>query len=395
MRIVAIFPGRYHPFHKGHASSFKQLAKKFGLSNTLLAISAKQEQPDSPFAAQDRAKMAEALGIPARNIITVRNPYNAMEYATYLESNGYDPTKTALVFGVSNKDMGDEPRFSFKPKKDGTPSYFQPFTRKALTNLHPMTKGSPGSGHAYVLTLPVQDFPIAGKTMRDASAIRKAYAGKNDKIKMKILTDLYGDKANNMKQTFDNNLQVTESIKRLIQKIKPLLKEANASQKVRLINLIGMANRKLNETKQVNPHEPFDLGQSHDISTLDPEIMRKHDNSETYANRSFNQVWPDEEQKHAGRLENLEEANPKSYKEGWDFDMVKDLGNGFVLGKTTDDFDPEVTKQGYAVYKLDRGNVYTLVDHLNISPYPQNRRPGAIQAEIDRIMSSVTTSVGK
>ena len=243
MRVIAIYPGRFHPFHKGHAASFKQLAQKFGLDNTYLAISAKQEQPKSPFSAQDRAKMAMSLGIPSKNIIAVRNPYAAQEYIDQLN---LDPEKTALIFGVSKKDMeGDpalgippDPRFSFKAKKDGSPSYLQPFNPK---------KVDPMSQHGYVMSTEVAEFPIAGKPMRDASAIRKAYAGSDDKTKMRILSDLYGDAAEKMKQVFDNNLQVTESIIRLIAKIKPMISEATVQQKAKFVKLLSEAKSQLGE----------------------------------------------------------------------------------------------------------------------------------------------------
>ena len=254
MRTIGIYPGRFHPFHKGHASSFKQLAQKFGLDNTYLAISSKQEQPKSPFSAQDRAKMATSLGIPAKNIIAVRNPYAAQEYIDQLN---LDPEHTALVFGVSKKDMeGDpklgiapDPRFSFANKRDGSPSYLQPFNPK---------KVDPMSQHGYVMSTDVAEFPIAGKQMRDASAIRKAYAGANDKTKMRILKDLYGAKAENMKQVFDNNLQVTESIRRLIDAIKPMLSEASPEQKAKFVQLLSEAKTILSEGEVI----PFKKKQS-------------------------------------------------------------------------------------------------------------------------------------
>jgi cytidyltransferase-like protein len=243
MQVIAIYPGRFHPFHRGHASSFNQLAQKFGLDNTYLAISSKQEQPKSPFSAQDRAKMAVSLGIPSKNIIAVRNPYAAQEYIDQLN---LDPEKTAIVFGVSKKDMEGEPamgippdpRFSFKAKKDGSPSYLQPFNK---------TKVDPMSQHGYVMSTDVAEFPIAGKSMRDASAIRSAYAGADEKTKMRILTDLYGDAAEKMKQVFDNNLQVTESIRRLITMIKPMLSEATFEQKAKFVKLLSEAKTQLNE----------------------------------------------------------------------------------------------------------------------------------------------------
>ena len=265
MRVIAVYPGRFHPFHKGHASSFNQLAQKFGLDNTYLAISAKQEQPKSPFSSQDRAKMAMSLGIPSKNIIAVRNPYAAQEYIDQLN---LDPEQTALIFGVSKKDMeGDpamgippDPRFGFKPKKDGNPSYLQPFNK---------SKVDPMSQHGYIMSTDVAEFPIAGKSMRDASAIRSAYAGADEKTKMKILTDLYGDAAEKMKQVFDNNLQITESIRRLIAAIKPMLSEATFEQKQKFVKLLSEAKKSV-----LNEAAGNVVDRSYDMTDVDDRITK-------------------------------------------------------------------------------------------------------------------------
>lgn len=240
METIAIYPGRFHPFHKGHAASFRQLANEFGPNNTYLAISAKQEQPKSPFSAGDRAKMAMALGIPKENIISVTNPYAANEYIKRFEKAGIDPNNTILVFGVSKKDMEGvpemgippDPRFSFKPRSDGTASYLQPYRKGPQ---EPMTK------HAYIISTDVAEFPIMGQSMRDASAIRSAYAKANDSDKMRILTDLYGRAAKLIKPIFDQNIQLTESIRYLIAKVKPLLAEANYEQKQKIYSILSQA----------------------------------------------------------------------------------------------------------------------------------------------------------
>lgn len=268
MKVVAIYPGRFHPFHKGHASSFNQLAQKFGLANTYLAISAKQEQPKSPFSSQDRAKMATSLGIPSQNIIAVRNPYAAQEYIDQLN---LDPEQTALIFGVSKKDMeGDpamgippDPRFGFNAKKDGSPSYLQPYNK---------SKVDPMSQHGYIMSTDVAEFPIAGKSMRDASAIRSAYAGADEKTKMRILKDLYGDAASKMKQVFDNNLQITESIRRLISMIKPMLSEASFEQKAKFVKLLENA-RGIDRSRLslYNPDGKNYRGTQNRMPTLEPD----------------------------------------------------------------------------------------------------------------------------
>jgi cytidyltransferase-like protein len=326
MQVVAIYPGRFHPFHKGHASSFNQLAQKFGLDNTYLAISAKQEQPKSPFSAQDRAKMATSLGIPSKNIIAVRNPYAAQEYIDQLN---LDPEQTALIFGVSKKDMeGDpamgippDPRFGFKPKKDGNPSYLQPYNK---------SKVDPMSQHGYIMSTDVAEFPIAGKSMRDASAIRSAYAGADNKTKMRILKDLYGDAAEKMKQVFDNNLQITESIRRLIAMIKPMLSEATFDQKQKFVKLLSEAKQRL-----------------------------------------------------AGTV--LLENTNKFYSER-QAEIIEDLGNGYFLGDDSYDDDDGFVKAGYSVYYQEGPDQYRNVGSVNMSPY--SNPPGHIQNEIKKLIAS-------
>ena len=230
MNVIAVYPGRFHPFHRGHASSFKQLKDQFGLENTYLAISAKQELPKSPFSAGDRAKMAMALGIPKENIILVKNPYSAEEYIARAEQLGLDPNDTALVFGVSKKDMeGDpslgippDPRFTFKPKRDGSPSYFQPLSK----GVH-----SPMTQHGYVKSTDVAEFPIAGKMMRDASEIRAAYMKGDEKVRNQILIDLYGSKAAALiKPIFDANLQLTENFYRKLVELKKKITESRLNE---------------------------------------------------------------------------------------------------------------------------------------------------------------------
>jgi cytidyltransferase-like protein len=333
MRVIAVYPGRFHPFHKGHASSFNQLAEKFGLDNTYLAISAKQEQPKSPFSSQDRAKMAMSLGIPSKNIIAVRNPYAAQEYIDQLN---LDPEQTALIFGVSKKDMeGDpamgippDPRFGFKPKKDGNPSYLQPFNK---------SKVDPMSQHGYIMSTDVAEFPIAGKSMRDASSIRSAYAGADEKTKMRILKDLYGDAAAKMKQVFDNNLQVTESIRRLIAAIKPMLSEATFEQKAKFVKLLSEAKQQLAET-----------------------VLFENAGA-TYSKRMAN--------------------------------LTNDLGNGYFLGDDSYSDDDGFDKEGYSVYYQEGPDQYRLVGNIDMSPY--SNPPGHVKNEINKLIASDKTSISE
>lgn len=210
-----------------------------------------------------------------------------------------------------------DPRFSFNAKKDGSPSYLQPYTPKKI---------DPMSQHGYVMSTDVAEFPIAGKSMRDASAIRSAYAGADNKTKMRILTDLYGDAAEEMKQVFDNNLQVTESIRRLISAIKPMLSEATIQQKAKFVKL-------LSEAKKV--------------------MLSEADN----------------------RLYNV-----------YQVEILDDLGNGYFLGDESYDDDEGFVKEGFGVYYEEEPGGYRRIGHVNVSPYPRNRAEGELEAKIQELI---------
>ena len=357
MNIIAVMPGRFHPFHKGHAASFKQLAEKFGLKNTYLAISSKQDQPKSPFSAQDRAKMATALGIPPKNIIAVSNPYSANEYIAKVENDGGDVNNTALVFGVSKKDMeGDpelgiapDPRFSFKNKKDGSASYMQPYSQKAMQTPAPMTK------HGYIMSTDVAEFPIAGQTMRDASAIRQAYAGADIKKKMKILTDLYGDAAETMKPTFDNNLQITEHVRRLVAAIKPMINEATPAQKAKFVQLLSEAKQRL---------DPACWSGKHKEGTKMKNGRRVNN---CVANES---MYEDLESRTSNNPQGIPESTKKpTQKNRRDMTIVSDLGDNYYLSRDEQE-DDDKSYVDYAVWTKvpDADEMYTLVNFVNVRP---------------------------
>jgi hypothetical protein len=80
--------------------------------------------------------------------------------------------------------MEEDPRFSFKPKKDGSPSYLQPFS--GTTEYQPFAK------HGYVIVTETFPFTVAGKPATGATQIRDLYATASAETRMQIITDLYG-----------------------------------------------------------------------------------------------------------------------------------------------------------------------------------------------------------
>ena len=137
--------------------------------------------------------MVLSSGIDQGIVVQTTNPYMATEIV-----EKYDLDKTQVIFAVSEKDMqGDKPRFKFGVKKDGTPSYFQPYNDKSSDN---------ALKHAYITTLPTADFTILGKDINSASQIRELYKNSDEKGRRDLIQDLYGSMDEEVKRIFDNKL---------------------------------------------------------------------------------------------------------------------------------------------------------------------------------------------
>ena len=196
MNYLVIYPGRFHPFHRGHKASYDWLAQQFGENNVYVASSNVQDPETSPFEFGDKVKMATKLGIPASHIVNVKNPYQATEITSVLSDE--ERANTALIFAVSEKDAK---RFNFAPKKDGTASYLQPVPANKK-GMKPMTK------HGYVAITPTVNFRVKGVDADSASQIRRLYLEGNDADRMQIITDLYGAPDPALKAIFDQRLGV-------------------------------------------------------------------------------------------------------------------------------------------------------------------------------------------
>lgn len=207
-RVIAVYAGRFHPFHHGHAGVFRELAAKFGANNTYITTSGKVEPNSSPFSFQEKELMMQAAGVPAGHVVEETVPYSPKHLPERL---GLDPNRDVLVFGVGQKDMQSDPRFAFTPLKDGTPAYFQPWTGK---NPMPFNNGKTPdgqrAGHGYIYPVADVQFKIAGSTVNSASAIRDLYRSATDAGRMSILQELYPEAnaslLNRIKKIFDKRL---------------------------------------------------------------------------------------------------------------------------------------------------------------------------------------------
>jgi len=178
-KFLVVYPGRFQPFHIGHRKVYDSLVKNFRSSPVFIATSNKVELPKSPFSFEEKKLMMLATGVPNNAIVQCRVPYQPVEI-----TEKYDPEKMVLVFAVSQKDMEEDPRFKFAPKKDGSPSYLQPFS--GTTEFQPFSK------HGYVIVTETFPFTVAGKPATGATQIRALYASADEETRMQIITDLYG-----------------------------------------------------------------------------------------------------------------------------------------------------------------------------------------------------------
>ena len=177
MDTVVIYPGRFHPFHKGHKSVYDALVKRFGKNRVYIATSNKVDPPKSPFTFDEKRAMMALTGVDPSRVVQVKNPYQATEI-----TDNFDPQNTIALFAVSDKDMAEDPRFSFKPRKDGQPSYYQP----ASKDMQGFDK------HGYIVTVPTLQFNVLGKPMRSASEFRANFAQADNETQRAMITDLFG-----------------------------------------------------------------------------------------------------------------------------------------------------------------------------------------------------------
>jgi len=227
MRIIALLPGRYQPFHKGHKANYDFLVKTFGDQNVYVATSDSQAPLTSPFTFVDKEMMMNKLGIPVSKIIKSKNPYVAEEFVDEIQ----DKDNTALIIAISKKDMGDNPRFTFGKRKDGKLTYLQPMPKK-LKDMKPMSE------HAYVLVTPVTKFRIRGIDADSASAIRKIYMKGSDEDREQIIADLYGESYPDIKEVFDHKIGNIKKAQKYISELREKITTSKGKSRLKMIALL-------------------------------------------------------------------------------------------------------------------------------------------------------------
>jgi hypothetical protein len=182
---VAVFPGRFQPFHRGHAMVFEYLQHQYG-DHAYIATS-NAVGPNSPFSFDEKKELAAAAGVDANRIVYTRRPYQPRELLQY-----YQAGQDRVVMALSYK---DHDRFKFTAG-----SYFQPW--------HEDTAMLPFNQHAYIMAVPTVDFMVGGQALRSATAIRNFYAIATDSQRWHIIKDLYGHRDPKIKHLFDRKLAI-------------------------------------------------------------------------------------------------------------------------------------------------------------------------------------------
>jgi hypothetical protein len=235
MNYLVIYPGRFHPFHRGHRASYEYLAKKYGADHVYIATTGVQAPVTSPFTFADKVRMITTLGIPSGHVVKVANPYQSREITDKISKEEKD--NTVLIFALSAKDAE---RFNFAPKRDGSPSYLQPMPEN-LKQLKPMTD------HAYVEITPTVNFKVRGKDANSASQIREFYIKGNNNDRDQIIAELYGEAYPELRDIFDDRLGVTEQVQKIVREAQSIKTERSIAL---LESILIKERRALNEFTQ-------------------------------------------------------------------------------------------------------------------------------------------------
>lgn len=148
-RVVVTYPGRFQPFHQGHAGVFSQLQKKFGAENVFVLTSNDTSSAKSPFDFSDKYQLITAAGVSANHIVET----NRM----YILPDSFDPRTTVFVtaVGAPDKDRLNPDTVTKRDQKDkdgnitkpaGSPSYYRTWG----IDQTPVTADQ----HGYVVVIP-------------------------------------------------------------------------------------------------------------------------------------------------------------------------------------------------------------------------------------------------
>ena len=206
--VIGIYPGRFHPPHRGHLNAYNFLKLITG-NDTYVSTSGKVELPDSPLTFGEKQQIWVRHGIAPDHIVQTKSPYKSLEI-----TQKYDPDKTSVIFALGQKDAE-----RLRVDQGG---YFKSYTG-TTSQLDPLSKSG------YVLIIPEIETMVDGKTL-SGTAVRQMLGSDKytDDQKEKFFRYIFGwyDIAlfKDLTQKFKYN-KMNESIVSKLKKIVALLKE--------------------------------------------------------------------------------------------------------------------------------------------------------------------------
>ena len=291
MNVLVLMSGGFHPFHPGHLALYNSAKQAFPGADVV--VGATNVQKDRPFSFKDKATLATIAGVDKGHFVEVNRQFS-VKGEPNIEGRIQDANDTILIFVRSEKDAGDPALQPWKLNPDGsipmtkgsknhpprpTSDYLLPYAGNQK-KLQPMTK------HAYIAFLPVKKF---SSNMTSATQIRNTWPTLDDQDKKEFSMNLYPATQQNSKllatvvNILNRNLgEISEpvvapeksAIKKLkaeklkehIQRIRPLMSEASAEQKLKLLKLMKVA---LKESQQGVAESEVDEAKIH---FTDPSI---------------------------------------------------------------------------------------------------------------------------
>ena len=123
LETIAVYPGRFQPFHPGHKAVYDKVVEQFG--HCYIATSNVVNER-SPLDFETRKSLIVASGVPSEYVIEVASP---MRSDLVIERLGRKPEMIRYIVAVGEKDVD---RFKFDEagtthKKDGGLGYYRRF----------------------------------------------------------------------------------------------------------------------------------------------------------------------------------------------------------------------------------------------------------------------------
>jgi hypothetical protein len=193
-RVIVTYPGRFQPFHKGHAEVFANLQRQFGSENVFIVTSNKTDAAKSPFNFSDKVRFMHAMGIPNHQIIETDKVYDI--------PSRFEPVRDQVVF-ITVVGAPDAKRLNpGATKKDGNPSYFQNIPQDK-------NEFETADKHGYVIVEPEhpESITIGGKKydVSHGTPTRELWnqIRNNPQQRGEFVTQLYGRADSDLANTLD------------------------------------------------------------------------------------------------------------------------------------------------------------------------------------------------